>query len=286
MDYTIGGIPKNTLQLLLGSALYVTLSGGSFSWLSLILAVIGINLVYSAVYIYNDLCDYHDDVKDPLKRSLKKLARGDLTRKQARIRMRALLALGLAVSVFVNLYFLAAMAGLFFLNFLYSNNRIKLKKRFCGKAFFFFTSQVLKYSSGWIALGVTLNNFPFLLMALLGFIYVAMAYFYKNINKPFWKIATTPSIIISATIAGLLFNACVLVYPFKLPFLFGTLAFLLTGAIFFVPTINIEKRSILMLCSVYVILAVFTASILLVNVPPFSDLNNFLISLQHQILNI
>ena len=126
---------------------------------------------YSSIYLFNDIIDYKDDIKNEEKRSWKPIASGKLSIKSAKILFLLLLISGLVISVAINIWFTSIMMTLVFLNFLHSSPISRFKKSIPKTMVNMTIIQTLKYSCGWFALTSNLSSFPLFLMLMLATVY-------------------------------------------------------------------------------------------------------------------
>ncbi len=173
-------LPKNIVQLLLGAVLFAAVFG-IIDFAKLIMAIAGLSLAYSSVYMYNDIMDREEDSMDPEKRAWKPIANHSLSIDNAISIYALLLMSGVLVSFLVNTAFGAMMVALLFLNFLHSSPFIKLKKKKLRTIVNITLIEFIKYSSGWFALTSNISRFPLLLVLMFSVIYSAgyMAYKFR-----------------------------------------------------------------------------------------------------------
>lgn len=208
-------LPKNIVQLLLGAVLYAFIFG-VINPVQLVLAVIGLSLSYSSVYMFNDIMDREEDAADPQKRGWKHVANGSL-RLEGAVSIYALLLMsGLLVSFFVNYVFGAMMVALLFLNFLHSAPGIRLKKRKFPTIANITLIEFIKYSSGWFALTANVTKFPLWLVLMFAVIYSAgyMAYKFKFCGRTIKD--SKPLFVAFGVVVVALFLASLFSYGFPL----------------------------------------------------------------------
>ncbi len=171
-------LPKNIMQFFLGFVLYWIIFG-PFDYFTLGLALSGFLIAYSAVYFFNDVVDYHEDMKDADKKEWKLIASGVISRKTGLVTGTVFMVVGLAISAMVNVWFLNIMVALLFLNFLHSSPYIKLKKKILPTTVNMSVIEFLKYSSGWFAFTADLSRFPFWIMVTFAVVYTSIYLIYK-----------------------------------------------------------------------------------------------------------
>ena len=172
-------LPKNIVQLLFGSAVFCAVFGfAGINWTGLLLAIAGLSLAYSSVYMYNDIIDREEDAKDPDKRAWKLIANGSLSADGAMSAYVVLVILGLLASFTVSWIFGAMVSALLFLNFLHSSPGIRLKKRRLPTLANITIIEFIKYSLGWFALTSEAASLPVMFILMFAVIYTAgyMAY--------------------------------------------------------------------------------------------------------------
>jgi 4-hydroxybenzoate polyprenyltransferase len=171
-------LPKNTIQFFLGFTLFFLIMG-TFNPGALALSLFAFLVTYSAVYFYNDIVDYHDDLKDTEKREWKLVAGGALSKKSAATMGIACAVVGLYASLLVSGWFFLMMAALLFLNYLHSSPHIRLKKRIAPTALNMTVIEFIKYSSGWFAFTENLSMFPFWIILTFSLVYATIYLVYK-----------------------------------------------------------------------------------------------------------
>ncbi|MEM5778767.1 MAG: UbiA family prenyltransferase, partial [Candidatus Aenigmatarchaeota archaeon] len=176
---------KNSFQYTIGAILYF-LTFNNFYLTKFILGLIGFVIAYQAVYQYNDLMDYEEDLKDEIRKN-KPLPRGEFSRKEVETFVYLFLIIGLSICFVVSPYFGLLVFITLFLNFLHSSPFIKLKKTKLVLPNLFFL-EFLKFSLGWFIFSFSLSEFPYILIAFLSLIYLTgYIYWKQNVNCFFNK---------------------------------------------------------------------------------------------------
>jgi 4-hydroxybenzoate polyprenyltransferase len=209
-------LPKNTIQFFLGFTLFFLIMG-TFDPAVLALSLFGFLVTYSAVYFYNDIVDYHDDLKDTEKKDWKLVAGGALSRKSAAAIGMACAVVGLYASLLVSGWFFLMMAALLFLNFLHSSPYTRLKKRIAPTAANMTAIEFIKYSSGWFAFTGDLTRFPFWIILTFSLVYATIYLVYKfkfkgdMIRSKKWLFASVGAICVIS------YCLSMVLYQFALP---------------------------------------------------------------------
>jgi len=163
-------LPKNIIQYLLGTVLYLVLIG-PFDIVPAILGMIGFVLVYSSVYLFNDLMDVKEDKKKADKKEWKIIAYGKMGTETAISMMFLLIVIGFFISAFVSTWFVMLMVALLFLNLLHSSSFTRFKKNLYKTSVNMTIIQFIKYSCGWFALTTNISQFPFWLVLSFALVY-------------------------------------------------------------------------------------------------------------------
>lgn len=267
-------LPKNIFQLLLGAILYVAVFG-TINPFQLVLAIIGLSLSYSSVYMFNDIMDREEDAMDPEKRGWKLIANGSLKVEGAISVYALLLMSGLLISFVANTLFGFMMVALLFLNFLHSAPGIRLKKKKLPTVINITLIEFIKYSSGWFALTSNVSKFPLWLVLMFAVIYTAgyMAYKFRfdgrtiKGNKPLFAFL---GILVLLFYIGSLFY-----YGFPLALIISlVLSFVVFGLKY--AFWHHEKGFNQMLLLELIILPLIIISFLLLAVPSFGAANSAL----------
>ncbi len=171
-------LPKNIVQFFLGVILYWFLVGTPDTYTTLI-SMSGFVLAYSSVYLFNDIFDYKEDMKDDEKLKWKPIASGHLSIGRAKMIAVVLVLLGLSVSMFVNLWFFIFVIAMIFFNMLHSSPLTRFKKDLYKTTANMTIIEFLKYSCGWFALTSNISRFPFWLIMAFSVVYVTSYIIYK-----------------------------------------------------------------------------------------------------------
>lgn len=171
-------LPKNVIQFLLGIILYWLITGIPDTYVTLT-ALAGFLITYSAVYLYNDVIDYREDMLDKEKRKWKLVAGGGLTVGSAKLLTILCVVAGLSISFLVSRWFFIIMMGMLFFNLLHSSPYTKFKKKLYKTTFNMTIIEYLKYSSGWFALTSNISMFPFWLILAFSIVYTTSYIIYK-----------------------------------------------------------------------------------------------------------
>ena len=264
-------LPKNIVQLLLGAVLFIA-TFGSFNPAQLVLAIIGLGMAYSSVYMYNDIMDREEDALDPEKRAWKLVANGSLSLEGAVSVYALLLLFGLLASFMVNTVFGLLMVAIVFLNFLHSAPSIRLKKHKLSTSLNITAIEFIKYSSGWFAFTTSVLKFPVLLVLMFAVIYTAgyIAYKFKfdgsaiKQNKPLFAVF---GVVVLALFMGSLF-----IYGFPLALV---MLLVLSAAVFGLKYALWRHRKGFndMLIVEFIILPLIIISFLSLSVPAVGSMN-------------
>lgn len=206
---------KNLSQFAVGFCLAVAIFGYAFSIQKVLLAASGLLLTYSAAYIYNDLTDFPEDSKDPLKLKFKPIARGDLSIKTAKLLMYVFLIFGLAFSFLASRQFLFIIILMLAINFLYTSPRTRFRNSAVGFPVSIFLLELLKFASGWLAYSSSLNAFPFAFASSMALIYVPFVHSYKKKIIGFLSFLSNYKVLFAGIAGFLLFIISLLTYGFK-----------------------------------------------------------------------
>jgi len=171
-------LPKNIVQFLLGIILF---------WFFIRIPDINITLLsmfafltaYSAVYVYNDIVDYEEDVKDSEKRKWKLVAGNMISLKWAKTLLVLFIVSGLGISLIISKWFFIMVVAMLILNFLHSSPYTKFKKNLRRTAVNMTAIEFLKYSCGWFALTSDISQFPFWVILDFSLVYMASYLIYK-----------------------------------------------------------------------------------------------------------
>ncbi len=172
-------LPKNIIQYLLGVVLYLVIVG-SFDVLMALLGLVGFVLIYSSVYVFNDLMDIEEDRKKKDKREWKIIATGKLSIEKAITIMFFLIVCGFFVSVLINTWFVVLMIALLALNILHSSTYTKFKKNMYKTSVNMTVIQFIKYSCGWFAVTTNISSFPFWVILAFSLVYNICYMAYKK----------------------------------------------------------------------------------------------------------
>ncbi|NOX71219.1 MAG: UbiA family prenyltransferase [Candidatus Micrarchaeota archaeon] len=171
-------LPKNIIQFSVGALLFVAMFG-TFDVVGALFAAVAYLVLYSSVYVYNDMIDAGDDAKHPHKRQWKLVASGLLSEHAARKVLWIMLIAGAALSLFVNPYFMGLMLFAVLLNYLHSSPRTYFKGSIKKTAANMTLIEFLKYSSGWFAFTTNVSSFPFWIILTLSLAYTISYIVYK-----------------------------------------------------------------------------------------------------------
>jgi hypothetical protein len=166
---------KNALIFIFGVVIFHTITG-LMSTVSM-LGLLGYVLAYNSVYYLNDLKDYEEDKKDPLKREMKPLLNGSMTKKSMTLTYLFYLISGLLISFYVSLTFGAIVALMLGLNALHS---FVFKKIYVLLFANMIIIQSLKVTLGWLSATSSFEKFPFVFVLFLGSIYSVGYLVYKK----------------------------------------------------------------------------------------------------------
>lgn len=224
---------RNSMQYILGVLLYFFFFG-SFNLELFILSIAGFLVSYNSVYYLNDIIDYKHDRKDVMKRKVKPLLNGRLTKKEAITYYFISLFLGVSLSFMVNKVFGVLIVSLLLLNILHSTlmKRLGMKAVASGM----FVIQFIKYSLGWFAFTAVLDNFPLFIFSTFSFSYILFYVIYKKKlvfykedgNKSMKELMSSLSerilkknrlLMIPLSLIAISYVLSMLFYPFKLQLL-------------------------------------------------------------------
>ncbi len=171
-------LPKNAIQFLLGFVLY-WLTFFTFDVTILAISLLGFLLSYSAVYFYNDIMDYDEDMKDKDKRHWKLVASGAISMRTAKVTAVLLTIAGLSLTLYVNFWFFLLNIALLVLNFLHSAPGVRLKRIIPATALNMTAIETIKFSTGWFAFTSNLSEFPFWIILTFSIAYASIYIIYK-----------------------------------------------------------------------------------------------------------
>ncbi|HLE07773.1 MAG TPA: UbiA family prenyltransferase [archaeon] len=169
---------KNTLQFLVGATFFISMSN-SADILKILISLIGAVMAYHSVYGLNDIIDLKEDSKNPLKRSVKKVARGEITIEEQASRIFLHEVIGLSICFYVSMVFGLLIAAALVLNFFHSYKPFGIKNTPFGMINLFLIESI-KFSSLWFALGGGFGNFPYFLVICISAIYSVSYFIYKK----------------------------------------------------------------------------------------------------------
>ncbi|MCK5017451.1 MAG: UbiA prenyltransferase family protein [Candidatus Peribacteraceae bacterium] len=265
-------LPKNIVQFALSAILYWVIIGNP-DITTLLVALSGFLISYSAVYMYNDLVDYEEDKKDSEKLRWKLLASGDMSFKQAKIITLTFLVVGFGISFFVNRWFFAMVAGMIALNFLHSSPYTRYKKSMNKTSINMTVIEFLKFSCAWFALTTDITRFPFWILLTFAIAYNVSYIIYKFDFKG-KTIKTNKKIIGGLGITGLTSYMISFIYygmPISMIFLIVIPLFIIL--LFKQMDIKFHKIDN-MLITEYMLLPVVILSFLILTIPAVGLLNS------------
>ena len=268
-------LPKNIAQFLLGSVIFLVIHG-SVDVATLVIALIGFNLAYSSVYIYNDMTDASEDRRDPNKLPWKPVANGSLSLGSARRAHVILLAAGLLVSFMVGALFFAMVLALLTLNFIHSSPAIRLKNHMAPTMANIGAMAFIKFSLGWFALTSVTSGYPVLFFLMMGVVYVMG---YMSYKSSFWarkKNRSRRSMLLLGSAVAVLFIFSLFFYIFPLSMI---MLLLLYGVMYVLRnTIWSSSNSFRQLLVVdMVIIPVLIVPFLVLLIPAAAAVNNTIV---------
>jgi 4-hydroxybenzoate polyprenyltransferase len=275
-------LPKNIVQLLLGAVLFSVIFG-TINLPGTLLAIVGLSLAYSSVYMYNDIIDREEDAKDPEKRAWKPIANGTLSTNGALSLYALLMMSGMLVSFFVNMVFGLMMVALLFFNFLHSSPWIHLKRKKIPTVLNITLIEFIKYSSGWFALTLDTARFPLMFVLMFSVIYTMgyVAYKFKFDGK---TIKSNKAMFGGlGLVTVLLFIGSLVAYTFPLPMI---VLFILSALIFGCRHMfwRSKKSFNQMIMLEIIILPLLIIAFLLLNIPEFGQLNQQIVDFFRNVL--
>ncbi|MEM5804884.1 MAG: UbiA family prenyltransferase [Candidatus Aenigmatarchaeota archaeon] len=171
-------IGRNSLIFVFGAVLFYVVTG-AMSRMSLV-GLLGFVMAYNSVYYLNDLKDYEEDKKDPVKWKTKPLLNGSMTKKEMVATYAFYLVVGLAVSFYVGALFGSLVALMLVLNLLHS---FLFKKVY----FLLFSNMIiiqsLKMTLGWMSAAQSFDSFPWFFVLFSGCVYSLGYLVYKKERK-------------------------------------------------------------------------------------------------------
>lgn len=273
-------LPKNTVQFLIGVILYWFIFNIPNIFVC-IFALFSFLLAYSSVYLYNDVVDYEEDLKDKEKAKWKFIAGGILNKKQAMILTYIFAFTGLFLSLFINKWFLVIIFLALFLNLIHSHPKIRIKRKPKLASLNMTIIQFLKYSSGWFALTEDLYNFPFWLILTFSLAYTFSYLIYKfKFNKEIIK--QNKKLFISVGF-GIFLSYLISFIEYGFPLALLILAVLPTFILLLFKELEIEFHRINnMMVLEYLLIPLIILSFGLLTIPPLKQLNeNVMLALNH-----
>jgi len=171
-------LPKNAVQFFLGAVLFWLVMGVP-NPLTMVIGLSGFLITYSSVYLFNDISDYKEDIKNREKLKWKLVAGKMISMRAAFALSLTLLFSGLSISIFISKWYFLIMVVLIFLNFLHSSPWTRFKKSLAKTSVNMTVIQFLKFSTGWFALTSNISHFPFWLIAGFSIVYTASYIIYK-----------------------------------------------------------------------------------------------------------
>ena len=137
--------------------------------LSILIKILSFCLLSSAVYIINDLFDYKNDIKHPIKKQ-RPIAAGELSKKAAIICSIVLIAISFAINIiFYDIKAIVLLVLYLLLNILYS---FKLKEIPVLDICILVSGYLIRLIYGSVITGVVISNWLYLLILALSFFMV------------------------------------------------------------------------------------------------------------------
>ena len=272
-------IPKNILQFFVGVVIYMILLSSKINALLILEALTAFLLIYNSVYLFNDIMDYKEDKKHPLKRKIKPIARGDLTIENAAAQMLIFLIIGFILSSLVGKYFTIFLAVLLFLNFLFSSKYTRFKKNILRVPTLFLI-EFLKFSIGWFAITNNLSRFPFVFIGALSAFYTAGYLMYKNLDLKLDDFVKKREVVLTFLFGVVLYFLSIFLYPFRFPMILLIILFISALSVVMVLRyynieINkVEKRWIGEKTIVLLSMALIVLLLISLSTPSVSKINN------------
>lgn len=256
---------RNIFQYSIGASLFFFLTN-HFFFMKFFLGMFGLAIAYHSVYLFNDLMDYEQDKRDSLKSEFKPLVLGKVKYETVVSSTLFYLIIGLSLSFLVKASYGILVSSLLLLNFLYSSKLTRLKETKLA-VMSIILMQFLKFSSGWVALAPDLHNYPIVFIILMALAYTLFFLYYKQ-NITNFK---DRKIVTLSIVSFLLYLTSILIYPFKLSLLL-MIPFSLFALIYKnYDTFGRFKLGIRLTPFIYVY---FIISILILSIPPISEIND------------
>lgn len=256
----IDNIPKNVGLYSVGVIL-LFLFHFRIDLLQLLLGLLAFLILYSSIYILNDIYDVEIDKKDGRKVLRKPLAQGDIKRNEAMMFFWGFLALGLLLSILLNLFFFCIVSSLVLINFIYSfplahvRNQSKgvhiggLKQTILGP-FLVLLMQVLKIFLPW-TISSEMMQYPVLFAVGFSLLYVIIFRGYKEYLTIGQSFKQAP---FSFGAAIIIFILSANLYPEPLVQA-SIVIYILAGVLFFRNS-HLTDRRVLILSPIYILLGI------------------------------
>jgi len=217
----------STLIFLIGTSLFYRFNGFTANLLPGLISFI---LIYSTVYIFNDLSDLKEDKKHYVSwKANRPLPKGLIKPTTARKILMTNLIIGLLTSLLVNYGVLIINSLIVLLNFTYSKYKIK-KKPLIGLPIIA-TSQLLKMLNGWVINAVSLTGIPITFILIIACSYSTFLSIYK---KTTFKKQSNKNkyLLINSIILTTLFILSLIYYPILRSVFIKLTALIIIGAPF------------------------------------------------------
>ncbi|MHA1963932.1 MAG: UbiA family prenyltransferase [Candidatus Thorarchaeota archaeon] len=257
----IDNIPKN-IGLYSVGIMFLYLYRVPIEVVSIVIGLLAFLVSYSSIYVLNDLFDVEDDKKDQKKVLRKPIAQGVVNKNEAVKVFILLLALGLLLSIFLNLLFFCVVCSLVFINMIYSipltritNQSLEemsprsLKHTILGPPLVLLM-QLLKIFLPW-TISTEVMRFPVLFAVGFSFIYVILFKGYKEYRTIGESVKQTP---FSFGIAVAFFASSMSMYPE--PLVQALIVLYIFAGIVFFRNSHLTDRRVLLLSPIYILLGI------------------------------
>jgi 4-hydroxybenzoate polyprenyltransferase len=256
---------RNSFQYLLGATLNFLIFN-SMDFVHFFTGLFALLVTYNAVYFINDIIDYDDDRKNKTKLHTKPLVKKSITFREAKIYAAASIVFGMAISLFVNSFFSLLLVSLIVLNNLYS----RFKKNIKLKIPTLILIEVVKFSTGWFALSLTVSNFPFWIVLTISNMYAMVYFVYKKNITLRSAIDENRTFFISFMLFSVFsYVVSLMMYPFKLPMIL----MLLTSMAFLYICSRLEGMHMVGI-KTHIAMSVFVLAFILLLNPTVAYVNN------------
>jgi len=180
--YIYYSFPRNTSIFLLG-LIFHTMIYGQINILYALLGIFSLNITYSSSYVFNDINDASDDLKDfiEFKKEKNPVASKKITIESSVSILFFLIVVGFLFSIPLNNIFKFLLVISLFANFLHSSYYTRFKHRnIVLTGIIMSLMQCSKFAMGWFSQTLLIAQFPFYLLPLISLLYVGSYFLFDR----------------------------------------------------------------------------------------------------------